>query len=197
MRLEVRPAGHEPVALGWGDQVDTRPITSGPAGTTRPATCTPRWSPPTWPSTSPSPPRTSASTATARSTAHRRPLPRCRRTPCGSSRPPSSSPPPAATDYERLADRYGTLGYRGHVLTKTRRYSTTFGALRQARQTGAANAGRRATAPTPTPPAADDDHDGDEADIVVERNWRYAGSGYLDADEPLSALTAAALARSR
>jgi hypothetical protein len=39
----------------------------------------------------------------------------------------------AGDDYERLADRYGTLGYRGRVLTKTRRYSTTFGALRRAR----------------------------------------------------------------
>src|SRR4030095_13690253 len=37
-------------------------------------------------------------------------------------------------DYDRVADRYGPLGSRGHVLTKTRRYSTTFGALRRARQ---------------------------------------------------------------
>jgi hypothetical protein len=44
---------------------------------------------------------------------------------------------PGGEDYARLADRYGTLGYRGHVLTKTRRDSTTFGALRQTRRTGA------------------------------------------------------------
>ena len=39
------------------------------------------------------------------------------------------------------------------------------------------------------------DPDGDAADIVVERNWRYVGSGYLDADTAARAMTAAALAR--
>jgi hypothetical protein len=98
-------------------------------------------------------------------------------------------------DYERLADRYGTLGYRGHVLTKTRRYSTTFRQLRQARQDW-----RRQPRAAHDPAArqlVDEDHDGDQADIVVERSWRYAGSGYLDADEAALAMTAAALARSR
>ena len=33
-------------------------------------------------------------------------------------------------DYERLAARYAPLGYRGHPITKTRRYSPTFKALR-------------------------------------------------------------------
>ena len=47
-------------------------------------------------------------------------------------------------DYQRLADRYGTLGYRGHVMTKTRRYSTTFGALRQARAEWRQRGGRPA-----------------------------------------------------
>ena len=32
---------------------------------------------------------------------------------------------------------------------------------------------------------------------MVERNWRYAGSGYLDADQAAKAMTAAALARMR
>ena len=92
--------------------------------------------------------------------------------------------------------RYGTLGYRGHVLTKTRRYSTTFGALRRARQTW-----RR------TPIAArnngeairqageDEDPDGDQADIVIERSWRFAGAGYFDTDTAARALASAVLAR--
>jgi Replication initiator protein, pSAM2 len=101
----------------------------------------------------------------------------------------------AGADYERLADRYGTLGYRGHVLTKTRRYSTTFGALRRARCDWRQY--RRPPGTDPSQPDSDDDQAGDESAIVVERNWRYAGSGYLDADEAALAMTAAALARSR
>jgi hypothetical protein len=97
----------------------------------------------------------------------------------------------AGEDYARLADRHATLGYRGHVLTKTRRYSTTFGELRSTRREW------RRTNPTGIQPvdheAADVDPDGDDA-VVVERRWRYAGSGYLDADQAALALTAAALA---
>jgi hypothetical protein len=83
------------------------------------------------------------------------------------------------------------------VLTKTRRYSTTFGALRQARRDW-----RQQPRATRTDPDgmvreldAHDDPAGDEADIVVERQWRYIGSGYLDADAAARAMTAAALAR--
>jgi hypothetical protein len=98
-------------------------------------------------------------------------------------------------DYQRLADRYGTLGYRGHMLTKTRRYSTTFGALRRARSEW-----RRRPRPEgvdPSEAAVDEDQDGEAADIVVERSWRYVGSGYLDADQAALAMTAAVLARQR
>jgi hypothetical protein len=42
---------------------------------------------------------------------------------------------------------------------------------------------------------AHDDPDGQDSDIVVERNWRYVGSGYLDADQAAMAMTAAAMAR--
>lgn len=65
--------------------------------------------------------------------------------------------------YEPLAKRYVTLGYRGHVLTKTRRYSTTFGAPRRAHSEWRQAGGR------PSPDLAevhqagtDDDPDGDE-----------------------------------
>ncbi len=36
--------------------------------------------------------------------------------------------------YARLAARFAPLGYRGHPVTKSRRYSVTFGALRTARR---------------------------------------------------------------
>jgi hypothetical protein len=99
-------------------------------------------------------------------------------------------------DYARLADRYGTLGYRGHVLTKTRRYSTTFGALRQARKDWRRFPAERTDDDGPVRELdAHDDPDGDTSDIVVERNWRYVGSGYLDADQAALAMTAAAMAR--
>ncbi|HEX4081860.1 MAG TPA: replication initiator, partial [Acidimicrobiales bacterium] len=60
-----------------------------------------------------------------------------------------------------------TFGYRGHFATKSRRYSTTFGALRQARADHArrladerAGAGERVGVDEP------------------EESWRYAGRGY-------------------
>jgi hypothetical protein len=103
----------------------------------------------------------------------------------------------AGEDYERQADRYGTLGYRGHVLTKTRRYSATFGALRRARSEWRQNRSAGTDPATIAQADADEDPAGDAADIVVERQWRYVGSGYLDADAAARAMTAAALARSR
>ncbi|WP_323391631.1 replication initiator [Streptomyces jumonjinensis] len=63
-----------------------------------------------------------------------------------------------------------TLGYRGHILTKSRAYSTTYAALR---------AGRA-------------DHLGHSApiDALTERHWRYLGSGHT----PGAALIAAGIA---
>jgi len=95
-----------------------------------------------------------------------------------------------------LADRYGTLGYRGHPITKTRRYSITFGQLRRARRTWRQR-------PAGLDPDADirdlaGDLDPDGEDTVVElREWRFAGTGYHDADTAALALTSAALARTR
>ncbi|MEU1353013.1 replication initiator [Streptomyces cinnamoneus] len=66
-----------------------------------------------------------------------------------------------------------TLGYRGHVLTKSRRYSTTYAALRTARAT----------------------HDRNElqlsggAEAITEGHWRYIGSGHT----PGAALIAAGI----
>ncbi|MEU6993591.1 replication initiator [Streptomyces sp. NPDC046465] len=67
-----------------------------------------------------------------------------------------------------------TLGYRGHILTKSRRYSTTYGALREER----ADFARGGT-------VLDDD-----PNLIKESAWRYFGSGYT----PGAALFAAGIA---
>ena len=60
------------------------------------------------------------------------------------------------------------LGYRGHFLTKSRRYSTTLSALRQARADHrAAEARQRHGQPEPV-----------SGNVVNESQWRFAGSGY-------------------
>jgi hypothetical protein len=65
------------------------------------------------------------------------------------------------------------LGYGGHCLTKSRRYSTTFRALRAARRAWAA---RRRHGP-----AVALDADGrllPPAGMVTVAGWEYAGRGY-------------------
>jgi hypothetical protein len=79
------------------------------------------------------------------------------------------------------------FGYRGHCLTKSRRYSTTFKALREAREqyvheqllARSNDAAQRALAG------------------AIERvaNFRFAGQGHLTAADELLALSAAARAR--
>ncbi|MGW2891369.1 replication initiator [Streptomyces griseoruber] len=75
-------------------------------------------------------------------------------------------------EYEplRLRAWTHTLGYRGHILTKSRAYSTTYTALRAER---AHHMGH-----TDTP------------DAVTERDWRFVGSGHT----PGAALIAAGVA---
>jgi hypothetical protein len=78
----------------------------------------------------------------------------------------------ALPEYEplRLRNWTHTLGYRGHILTKSRAYSTTYAALRAER---AHHMGHTAT-----------------PDTVTERHWRYVGSGHT----PGAALIAAGIA---
>lgn len=68
----------------------------------------------------------------------------------------------AELEHLRLRSWAHALGYRGHILTKSRRYSTTYGALREER----ADYRKGDTKPT------------DSADTVREAAWRYVGSGY-------------------
>ena len=60
-------------------------------------------------------------------------------------------------EHLRLRAWAHTLGFRGHWLTKSRRYSTTFTALRRARAEW---------------------HDGGDGQAVEHKSWRYVGRGY-------------------
>jgi hypothetical protein len=196
VRLEVHPAGHQPVALVWGDQIDTRPITLGAgrddqAGDVHPEMVAAYLSK-----------YLTKSTEDFGLDGHGRVHSATDARYLGASRhavriieTAEQLASSGGEVYEPLADRYGTLGYRGHVLTKTRRYSTTFGALRRARAEWRQN-GRPAHDPAEVRQVgADDDPDGDAADIVIERSWRFVGVGFFDADTAARALSSAALAR--
>ncbi|MFK4068093.1 replication initiator [Streptomyces sp. NPDC029674] len=75
-----------------------------------------------------------------------------------------------------------TLGYRGHVLTKSRRYSTTYGELRAARTRYLSGVDSRTW---------------DDGTTVTESAWRYVGSGHSPAEAELAAGIAEDRARSR
>lgn len=73
-----------------------------------------------------------------------------------------------------------TLGYRGHILTKSRAYSTTYTALRAER--------------------ADHERGGtqlDDTDAITEAHWRYVGSGHTPGAALLAAGVAEDLSRNR
>ncbi|WAU79674.1 replication initiation protein [Streptomyces sp. Qhu-G9] len=80
----------------------------------------------------------------------------------------------------KLRDWAHMLGFRGHFSTKSRRYSTTLGALRQVRADYRA-AQQRAALGLPDP----DDHP--EATTLVLSHWTYAGHGYTPGESWLAA----------
>jgi hypothetical protein len=86
--------------------------------------------------------------------------------------------------YKRLRRWAHMLGFGGHFLTKSRRYSITFRVLRERRTTW-----RREHADTAA------QHD-DETTVVIT-NLVYVGAGWLTPGDALLANTAAALARER
>jgi hypothetical protein len=202
VQLEVHPTGHRPVVLGWGEQIDTRPITLGAgrdaqAGDVHPemvAAYLAKY--------------LTKSTEDFGLDGHGRVHSATDARYLGASRHAQriieTAEQLVATggdNYEQLADRYGTLGYRGHVMSKSRRYSTTFGALRHARAEWRQRGSRLAPEPgedqAPVVAGHHDDPDGDDTDVIIERNWRFAGVGLFDIDTAARALTSAALARSR
>jgi hypothetical protein len=97
-----------------------------------------------------------------------------------------------ATGEPRFRQWAHMLGYGGHFLTKSRRYSVTFGQLRQAR-TDHRRAQRH--------PDGERDPWGrplDETVVLILKTWSYAGTGYTPRSPGAGlALTSADLARSR
>lgn len=81
------------------------------------------------------------------------------------------------------------LGYRGHFLTKSRRYSVTFGQLRQARMT------HRKAERHPDGEKDPWGRDLDEHTVLLMASWHYAGTGHVTTAERQLALAAAARAR--
>jgi hypothetical protein len=96
-----------------------------------------------------------------------------------------------AETYGRLRRWAHMLGFGGHFSTKSRRYSTTLGALRAARR-----AWHRAQTPAPPAPAPPADHDtaGDDTVLVINE-LTFAGIGWHTSADALLANTAAARAR--
>jgi hypothetical protein len=84
------------------------------------------------------------------------------------------------------------LGFGGHFLTKARRYSITFGALRAARRTY-----RRTqdTGPDYAPETFHRQHDIDDETTLIIGRLTYAGTGWQTTGDALLANTAAATAR--
>jgi hypothetical protein len=81
------------------------------------------------------------------------------------------------------------LGFGGHWTTKSRRYSTTMGALRQARAIWTARQhGQLDTL------GVDPDQDADET-VVVLREWAYRGAGYQTPGEAALAVAIACYTR--
>ncbi|MFD5816510.1 replication initiator [Streptomyces sp. NPDC127038] len=74
-----------------------------------------------------------------------------------------------------------TLGYRGHILTKSRAYSTTYAALRAERAAHRTHGAAQEIVPS----------------AVSERHWRYVGSGHTPGAALLAAGVAEDLARLR
>jgi hypothetical protein len=108
--------------------------------------------------------------------------------------------PPVAGEVEAVADLPGEFihgdakgvgqGDGGHWSTKSRRYSTTMGALRRARVAFAKR--RRARDGVPLD-AWDRPEDDDQ--VVIVASWVYVGAGYATEGERWLALSAAARAR--
>jgi hypothetical protein len=90
----------------------------------------------------------------------------------------------------RLAKWAHMLGFGGHFSTKSRRYSTTLGALRRARVAYAIRRRRGDTLPLDAWGRPEDDQA-----VIVMGSWTYVGWGYQTTGEAWLAASAAARAR--
>ena len=183
--------------IAWGEQVDPRPVRLSAWTSTTPGRSPPAPSPATSPSTPPRPPNSPATPPTrlaptpSATTPAWTPTPAARSTPAGTSapapRPPTSSE--WAAGWGRLRRWAHMLGFGGHFSTRSRRYSTTLGALRQARRDW-----RREHAPRPD--EDDDLADEDTTEVIVD-SLAFAGIGWHTSADALLANTSAANARAR
>jgi hypothetical protein len=82
------------------------------------------------------------------------------------------------------------LGFGGHFSTKSRRYSTTLGALRRARVAYAIRRRRGDTLPLDAWGRPEEDQA-----VIIVGSWHYLGSGYRTTGEAWLAASAAARAR--
>ena len=98
--------------------------------------------------------------------------------------------PEAGEDWSRLRPWAHMLGFGGHFATKSRAYSTTFGALRAARSTAMRRASIASTRPELAPAE-------EPETVLVVGSWTYAGSGWRTTADAALALAAADAARSR
>jgi hypothetical protein len=102
------------------------------------------------------------------------------------------------SDYGQMRKRLATLGYRGHVITKSRAYSTTFGQLRQARREWSRRKARlEPDAEIRDHLDPDNDQLADQTTEVIVRQWAYAGRGYLDLATAARAIATAVHTRSQ
>jgi hypothetical protein len=90
----------------------------------------------------------------------------------------------------RLGKWAHMFGFGGHFSSKSRRYSTTLGALRRARVAYAIRRRRSDTLPLDAWGQAEDDRA-----VIVVTSWHYLGSGYQSTGEAWLAASAAARAR--
>lgn len=99
----------------------------------------------------------------------------------------------AGEHYARLRRWAHMLGFGGHFSTKSRRYSTTLTALCAARRP------KRPCVRLIGPDELDtfDTSDEEETTLVVNREWKYAGTGWLTLADAALAIAAAASARER
>jgi hypothetical protein len=99
--------------------------------------------------------------------------------------------------YERLSANYESLGYRGHPMTKSHKYSVTFGQIRRSRRIHRARpAGLDPDADIRELVDADLDEDLPEGFERVGV-WEFAGLGYLDLPGAAAAVLSAVRARAR
>lgn len=88
----------------------------------------------------------------------------------------------------RLQEHAFNLGFRGHWSTKSRRYSTTFTALRRARRDFVKRGGCVKRIPLDGPAER-------EEGVETRPEWRYLGCGYRSTGEAWLAMQSAARAR--